>query len=79
STRVELIRRPFEFTDVPDPDRHVMMHFSDSGLQRIHSLESKGDLGYLRLEPKMLGMLEKDLDEQRLFLRRDQFPEILVD
>lgn len=57
-----------------------MLHFSDSGLQRIQSLESRGDLGYLRLEPKMLGgMLEKDQDEQRLFLRRDQFPEILVD
>ncbi|MFW1473776.1 penicillin-binding protein 1B [Vibrio parahaemolyticus] len=79
STRVELIRRPFEFADGPEPDRHVMLHFSNSGLQRIQSLESKGDLGYLRLEPKMLGMLEKDRDEQRLFLRRDQFPEILVD
>ncbi len=67
STRVELIRRPFEFADGPEPDRHVMLHFSDSGLQRIQSLESKGDLGYLRLEPKMLGMLEKDRDEQRLF------------
>ncbi|CAE6893627.1 Cell wall formation. Synthesis of cross-linked peptidoglycan from the lipid intermediates. The enzyme has a penicillin-insensitive transglycosylase N-terminal domain (formation of linear glycan strands) and a penicillin-sensitive transpeptidase C-terminal domain (cross-linking of the peptide subunits) [Vibrio sp. B1REV9] len=79
STRIELIRRPFEFTDGPEPDRHVMLHFSDSGLQRIQSLESKGDLGYLRIEPKMLGMLEKDQNEQRLFLRRDQFPEILVD
>lgn len=79
STRIELIRRPFEFADGPEPDRHVMLHFSDSGLQRIQSLESRGDLGYLRLEPKMLGMLEKDQDEQRLFLRRDQFPEILVD
>ncbi|ACY50730.1 penicillin-binding protein 1B [Vibrio antiquarius] len=78
-TRIELIRRPFEFADGPEPDRHVMLHFSDSGLQRIQSLESRGDLGYLRLEPKMLGMLEKDQDEQRLFLRRDQFPEILVD
>lgn len=79
STRIELIRRPFEFADGPEPDRHVMLHFSSSGLQRIQSLESKGDLGYLRIEPKMLGMLEKDQNEQRLFLRRDQFPEILVD
>ncbi|HHF2910811.1 penicillin-binding protein 1B [Vibrio alginolyticus] len=79
STRIELIRRPFEFADGPEPDRHIMLHFSDSGLKRIQSLESRGDLGYLRLEPKMLGMLEKDRDEQRLFLRRDQFPEILVD
>ena len=79
STRIELIRRPFEFADGPEPDRHVMLHFSSSGLQRIQSLESKGDLGYLRIEPKMLGMLEKDQNEQRLFLRRDQFPEVLVD
>lgn len=27
----------------------------------------------------MLGMLEKQADEQRLFLRRDQFPEIMID
>ena len=64
STRIELIRRPFEFADGPEPDRHVMLHFSSSGLQRIQSLESKGDLGYLRIEPKMLGMLEKDQNEQ---------------
>ncbi len=79
STRIELIRRTFEFPDGPEPDRHVMLHFSDTGLQRIQSLEAGADLGYLRLEPKMLGMLEKDHDEQRLFLRRDQYPEILVD
>lgn len=79
STKIELIRRPFEFTDGPEPDRHVMLHFDGSGLLRIQSLESSGDLGYLRIEPKMLGMLEKNHDEQRLFLRRDQFPEVMVD
>lgn len=79
STKVELIRRPFEFSDGPEPDRHVMLYFDASGLTRIQSLERKGDMGYLRIEPKMLGMLEKSHDEQRLFLRRDQFPEVMVD
>ncbi|MDN3609079.1 penicillin-binding protein 1B [Vibrio ostreicida] len=79
STKIELIRRPFEFTGGPEPDRHVMLHFDSSGLQRVQSLETSGDLGYLRIEPKMLGMLEKNHDEQRLFLRRDQFPEVMVD
>ncbi|MCF8778746.1 penicillin-binding protein 1B [Vibrio sp. IRLE0018] len=79
SSKIELIRRPFEFVDGPEADRHVMLHFDESSLTRIQSLESQGDLGYLRLEPKMLGMLEKDSDEQRLFLRREQFPEIIVD
>ncbi|MCG7488827.1 penicillin-binding protein 1B [Vibrio sp. Of14-4] len=79
STKIELFRRPFEFTNGPEPDRHVMLHFDAQSLTRIESLEKAGDLGYLRIEPKMLGMLEKDHDEQRLFLRRDQFPEIMVD
>ncbi len=79
SSKIELIRRPFEFTDGPEPDRHVMLHFNQSGLTRIQSLEHKGEMGYLRIEPKMLGMLEKSHDEQRLFLRRDQFPEVMVD
>ena len=79
SSKIELMRRPFEFTDGPEPDRHVMLHFDASGLTRIQSLEKPGDLGYLRIEPKMLGMLEKNRDEQRLFLRREQFPEVMVD
>lgn len=79
ATKIELIRRPFEFSDGPEPDRRVMLHFSFSGIERIQSLEQRGELGYLRIEPKMLGMLEKSQGEQRLFLRRDQFPEMIVD
>jgi len=79
STKVEMIRRPFEFEDGPQPDRHVMLHFDNLGLNRIESLEQKGDLGFLRIEPKMLGMLEKGVSETRLYLNRYQFPEFLVD
>ncbi len=79
SSRIELIRRPFEFTDASEPERHVMLYFNGNELSRIQSLESRADMGFLRIEPKMLGMLEKDNDEQRLFLHREQFPEVLVD
>ncbi|WP_301333938.1 penicillin-binding protein 1B [Vibrio agarivorans] len=79
STRIELIRRPFEFTDGAEGDRRVMLHFGDGQLNRIQSLDRGGDLGYLRIDPKMLGMLEKNVGEHRLFLKRDQFPEIMVD
>nr|WP_162062452.1 penicillin-binding protein 1B [Vibrio taketomensis] len=79
SSKIELIRRPFEFADGPEPERRVMLHFDSNGLNRIQSLEQGRDLGYLRIEPKMLGMLEKNRDEQRLFLRREQFPEVMVD
>ncbi|TVU63595.1 penicillin-binding protein 1B [Vibrio atlanticus] len=79
STKIEMIRRPFEFVDGPEADRHVMLHFTGNELTRIQSLEKTGDMGYLRVEPKMLGMLEKSNDEQRLFLKRNQFPEVMVD
>lgn len=79
SSRIELIRRPFEFADGPEPDRRVMLTFDGTGLNKIESLEQERELGYLRLDPKLMGMLEKDSSEQRLFLRRDQFPEVLVD
>ncbi|ORT48882.1 peptidase [Vibrio sp. qd031] len=79
SSKVELIRRPFEFEDGPEPDRHVMVHFSGGELSRIYSMERQAELGFLRLEPKMLGMLEKNVEQHRLFVPRDETPEFLID
>ncbi|WP_413112979.1 penicillin-binding protein 1B [Thaumasiovibrio sp. DFM-14] len=79
STRIELIRRPFEFVDGFDAARHVMLTFDRSGLQRIERLPQGGDLGYLNIEPKLLGMLESRTEEQRLFVPREQIPDVLID
>lgn len=79
STKIEVIRRPFEFEDGPEPDRHVMISFDGDGVSSIHRVSTKQQMGFLRIEPKMLGMLESGNDEQRLFLRREQFPEVMVD
>lgn len=79
STRIELMRRGFEFTDGKEAERHVMLHFNDLQLERIQSLDRGRDLGYLHIDPKLLGMLEKNVDEQRLYLKREQFPDIMVD
>ena len=32
STKIEMIRRPFEFVDGPEADRHVMLHFNGNEL-----------------------------------------------
>jgi len=79
STRIELIRRPFEFEDGPEGKRHVMLTFADGTLSRINEVGSKRQLGYVRIEPKMLGMLGTSEGEQRIFLPRERFPEVLVD
>ncbi|OBT17281.1 penicillin-binding protein 1B [Vibrio sp. UCD-FRSSP16_10] len=79
NSKIELIRRPFDFQDGAEPERHVMLSFDSNSVTKIQSLEKKGELGFLRLEPKMLGMLEKDVTEQRLFVKRRDYPEFLVD
>lgn len=79
STRIELIRRPFEFEDGHEGERHVMLTFSGDELKSIHEAGSKRQLGYIRIEPKMLGMLGTQEGEQRIFMPREQFPEVLVD
>ncbi|WP_407676592.1 penicillin-binding protein 1B [Photobacterium obscurum] len=79
STRIELLRRPFEFEDGHEGGRHVMLTFSGNELKSIHEVGSKRQLGYIRIEPKMLGMLGTQEGEQRMFLPRERFPEVLVD
>lgn len=79
STKIELIRRPFEFQQGPEPDRHVMLYFNSEGLQKIENRTVKKQMGFLQIEPQFLGMLDADDDQQRLFLRREQFPEVMVD
>ncbi len=79
STKIELIRRPFDFNDGRENARHVMLYFNKTQLQRINLISAKRDLGYLRLDPKMLGMLEKNVSEQRLFVPRSETPEFLID
>ncbi len=79
STRIELIRRPFEFVEGFEGARHVMLTFTDSGLQKIERVNEGGQLGYINIEPKLLGMLESRTEEQRLFIPREQLPELLID
>lgn len=55
SSRVELIRRSFEFEDGPQPAKHVMVTFSSEGVKAIKQLDDGKQRGYLRIEPKLLG------------------------
>lgn len=79
STRLEIIRRPFDFEDGPAPARHAMLSFADGQVGKITEVNSQQPLGLLRIEPKLLGMMESGIREQRLFLPRERFPEFLVE
>ena len=79
NSRIELYRRPFEFEDGYSAAQHVMVTFNAAGVTKITQVDDRKERGYLRLEPKMLGMLGDKGAEQRIYLPREQFPEFLVD
>lgn len=77
--KIELVRRPFEFEDGNAGALHAMIYFDEQGVTRIEQMDSLKQRGYLRIEPKLLGMLETGTDEQRIFLSLDRFPAFLID
>jgi len=77
--RVEFIRRPFEFRDGEQPQRHVIVEFDYSKVRRISEAVSGRELGIFSVEPKLLGMLETKTDEQRIYLPKDEMPKPLID
>ncbi|MGL5250821.1 MAG: penicillin-binding protein 1B, partial [Enterovibrio sp.] len=62
---LELVRRPFAFEDGPELARHVRIIFDRRGVKKIEQVQDGKPLGFLRIEPKMLGMLDSGADEQR--------------
>ncbi|PSU12726.1 penicillin-binding protein 1B [Photobacterium gaetbulicola] len=76
---VEMIRRPFEFRDGQQEARHVVVKFDYSKVKSITEAESNRELGYIRVEPKMLGMLEAQTEEQRIYRPMDEMPQDLID
>ncbi|MGF1728105.1 penicillin-binding protein 1B [Photobacterium kasasachensis] len=77
--KVEFIRRPFEFRDGEQPQRHVVVEFDYSKVRRISEIESGRELGIFSVEPKLLGMLEAKTDEQRIYRAKDEMPQPLIE
>lgn len=76
---VNLIRRPFDFRDGPQDARHVVVKFDYSTVRSITEADSQRELGYFRVEPKLLGMLEAKTDEQRIYRPKSEMPQSLID
>ncbi|MEZ8739648.1 penicillin-binding protein 1B [Photobacterium swingsii] len=83
--KLEFVRRPFTFKEGKEDERHVVVEFDYSAVKRISEWVERGgkkelkQLGIIRIEPKMLGMLESQTTEQRIYLPKDQMPSALID
>lgn len=76
---IEILRRPFDFPDGKEGQINARMEFKGDQLVRIQNMENQRDFGFFRLDPKLITMLQSPHGEQRLFVPREGFPDLLVD
>ncbi|AUX92439.1 bifunctional glycosyl transferase/transpeptidase [Mixta gaviniae] len=76
---IELIRRPFDFPDSKEGQIRARLTFSSDALSEIKNLDNGRDFGFFRLDPRLITMLQSPNGEQRLFVPRAGFPDLLVD
>lgn len=77
-TSIDFVRRPFDFLDGMQPARHVVVTFDDDAIDSITDVDTGKQLGFLRVDPKMLGMLETKTEQQRVYVPLSQIPPFLI-
>ncbi|WP_407321673.1 bifunctional glycosyl transferase/transpeptidase [Dickeya ananatis] len=75
---IEILRRPFDFPDGKEGQIHAKMIFSSDRLSQIQNMDNQRNFGFFRLDPKLITMLQSPNGEQRLFVQRSGFPDLLV-
>lgn len=74
---LDLMRRPFTFQDGKEGIRHVKINFDGNTISRITDAETGENIGFFRLDPKFLGMLNADTKQQRIYYSLRSLPDIL--
>lgn len=75
---IELIRRPFHFPDNKEDKMHVLLFFEKGLLKEIKDLDKNTYLNFFRIEPILITTLQSSNYEQRIFMPRSSFPNILI-
>ncbi|VFS66210.1 Murein polymerase [Raoultella terrigena] len=76
---IEMIRRPFDFPDSKEGQVRARLTFDGDRLETIENMENNRQFGFFRLDPRLITMLQSANGEQRLFVKRSGFPDLLVD
>ncbi|MBS0848518.1 bifunctional glycosyl transferase/transpeptidase [Citrobacter sp. JGM124] len=76
---IEMIRRPFDFPDGKEGQIRAKLLFSGNHLESIQNMDNNRSFGLFRLDPRLITMLSSSNGEQRLFVQRSDFPDLLVD
>lgn len=76
---IEMIRRPFDFPDSKEGQVRARLTFDGDRLETIENMDNDRHFGFFRLDPRLITMLSSANGEQRLFVARNGFPDLLVD
>ena len=76
---IEMIRRPFDFPDSKEGQVRARLTFDGDRLETIENMDNDRQFGFFRLDPRLITMLSSANGEQRLFVARNGFPDLLVD
>ncbi len=76
---IDMLRRPFDFPDSKEGQIHARLMFDRDRLLEIQNQDTQRNFGFFRLDPKLITMLQSPNGEQRLFVPRAGFPDLLVD
>lgn len=76
---IEMIRRPFDFPDSKEGQVRARLTFNGDRLDTIENMDNNRQFGFFRLDPRLITMLQSANGEQRLFVKRNGFPDLLVD
>ncbi len=76
---IEVLRRPFDFPDGKEEQIRVQLLFHNDRLIQIKNPDNQRNFGFFRLDPKLITLLQSPNGEQRLFVPRTGFPELLVE
>ncbi|PHM73276.1 bifunctional glycosyl transferase/transpeptidase [Xenorhabdus kozodoii] len=75
---IEMLRRPFDFPDGKEEQIQARLTFENNHLGGIENMENQRQFGFFRLDPKLITMMQSPNGEQRLFVPRSGFPDLLV-
>ncbi|HSC76549.1 MAG TPA: transglycosylase domain-containing protein, partial [Pseudomonadales bacterium] len=74
---VELKTRGFAYADQPEPSRWVKLDFDSKGISRV-SEQNGHEMTLLRLEPLMIGSLYPGEHEDRLLIKLEEMPPVML-
>jgi penicillin-binding protein 1B len=77
--RVLLRTRPFHFPDIVRPSGYLEVIIKDQGVHSLKYAATGESIGHYRIEPRLIGSLRSAHGEDRILVRRDELPDLLVE